>query len=529
MIKAIISYFLLTSILCDAPSSCRQTKGFSMQNSKNSFLKPLHLWFLGLLVIPSVLLPSSLIVKHFLADGPFVLDSGWFAYLVSMSSWTMNNPPFIGESSYFSTHISPTFFVSSFFANALRLKPFVALAGWQIITCSSMAITAYLFLQKRLFTEPDKMQNFRTAAVVALLPLSGLSIAMLRYPHTEAMGISLGFLSLALVLSHQRVWQIFSWLILLLALGVREDVGFHLFGLSMTFLCLSVLKKSPPQQWKRILTLAVVSFFYSALVIIIQKIFYSEYSAFSRIYSGSPAWAHVNLEFIWERIKYIILHRGHWAWPFIATLIFALLRRNILLLTPVFAVTPWLFLNLFAFEQQAGTLVAYYAYPMLAIFSWPLLQNYLASDPQKERRVYVNFTLALLVISWISSDSLKNFSPLHLRHALNGSYEMRLCLADTYISKAGDNAAMDSSFAALFPERYSRQMIYVGAEETSNKDYVLLWYDSYAARVFTNSAISKNQFTKIAGDERTFSVWQNNAKPGGDIDWQILLQRCDLR
>jgi len=499
-----------------------------MQNSKNSFLNPQYLWFLGLL-IPSILLPLSFIVKHFLADGPFVLDSGWFAYLLSMSSWDMKNPPFIGESSYFSTHISPTFVVSSFVANALQLKPFVALAGWQIITCIAMSFTAYLFLQKRLFTEHDRMQNFRTAVVVAFLPLSGLSISILRYPHTEAMGISLGFLSLALVLSHQQVWQFFSWLILLLALGVREDVGFHLFGLSMTFLCLSVLRKNPPQQWKRILTFAIVSFVYSVVVINIQKLFHAEYSAFSRIYSGSPAWAHVNLEFVWDRIKYAFLYRGHWAWPLIATLIFALLRRNILLLTPVLAVIPWLCLNLFAFAEQAGSLVAYYAYPMLSIFSWPLLQNYLAPDTLKDRSLYVNFTLALLVISWISSDSLKNFSPLHLKHALNGSYELRSCLVETYISKAGDNASMDSSFSALFPERYSRQMIYVGAEETANKDYVLLWHESYAARQFTNSAISKEQFTKVAGDERTFSVWKNNTKAKDDVDWQLMLQRCDMR
>lgn len=480
----------------------------------------------ALLLLPSLLFPFASILRHFLYNGAYVLDSGWFAFLLSQGDLTLKNPAVIGEHSYFSTHISPTFIVASFFSKLLGLKPHIAMALWQTLIFSSFYFAAVIFTRSILNGLTTRSLAL-VCVVVCFVPFSGLSLAILGYPHTEAMGMGLAFLTIALLTVEARWSQVVSWVLLILAWGVREDVGFHVFALIMSYLTLSLISKQRPPHWRRFLTAAILSLGYSIIAVKIQKHFYVDDDAFSRIYSGQPPWSHLSLDFALKRIEFFIVERAYISWPIVVAMVCAAVMRSLLVLTPVLAFAPWLILNLVASADSAGTLMGYYAYPLLALFMWPLfLAQQSGSQPSKAFTLVV-LAFALLLSSWFKAGSLKLLNPVHFRLLFNGSYEMRSCQAETFLAQSdGIATIMDPSFAALFPERYARRTVFFPPEETKDKDYVLLWRNSFGAGLFTNSVFGQEQFVKVFEDGTTFSVWRNKSGSASEVDWSSLFAKC---
>ncbi|MEY4066164.1 MAG: hypothetical protein RIR26_2372 [Pseudomonadota bacterium] len=488
-----------------------------------------------LIVFPAFCLPFAAMLAHFLIQGAYYLDSGLFAYLLSEADLPMKFPPVLGEGSYMATHVSPAFWPMQWLAQLFQLKPHVSVAIWQGILFAGMGIAGLIFME-RSSAEFSLKQSSWTWCALLLLPFSGLALSILVYPHTEAMAMSALFISFGLILEKNHWAQCASWLLLVFALAVREDAGFHVFGLYMTFLVLSLWAKQLPQQWKKILAAAAVGFVYSVAILKLQKSNFTGDNAFERIYSGNPAWAHVNLIFLSKRLGEFLIHKPYLSIPLVIYSAFTVLQRKWVMLTPVLAYTPWLLVNLAAIAPTAGSLMAYYAYPLLALFIWPLVTLRLEGVALeiKAQRSLVLLCAAMLIVSVLGYRSalgrglFKWMNPFNLALLWNGTYEEHACAVEKFLGATSGERRMGPQYAALFPGRYSKQEIYFEPEEALSSDYVMLWKDSYFVDKFEKHPSVLARFEKQFEDESANVIWKKRtaAPLASTGEWSSIFARC---
>lgn len=471
-----------------------------------------------LIVVPAFVLPFCAMLAHFLVQGAYYLDSGFFAYLLAEADPLMKLPPVLGEGTYMATHVSPAFWPMQWFAQLIHLKPYIAVALWQGLLFAGMGIAGLIFAQRSSVDAALQKSRWMWCALL-LLPFSGLALSILVYPHTEAMAMSAVFLSFALVLEENLLAQIGSWLLLLIALMVREDVGFHVFGLYMTFLVLSYLSKQSPAAWKRILTAAVLGFAYSVLILKLQKAYFPGDNAFARIYSGEPAWAHVNVPFLANRIGRFLAHKPYLSIPLVVYIVFAIRKRKWVMATPVLAYVPWLAVNLAAVAHTAGSVMTYYAYPLLALFIWPLVTLRLEGSllPVREQRNLVVLCASMLIVSVLAYRSAMGKSlfrwmnPTNIALLWDGTYEEHQCAVEKFLAATSGKRSMGPQYAALFPSRYSKEEIYFDPSEVASSDYVMLWKDSYFVEQFEKDPEILKNFEKQFQDESINVIWKRKA------------------
>jgi hypothetical protein len=486
-----------------------------------------------LIAVPAFVFPFIAMLAHFLIQGAFYLDSGFFGFLLSEADLLMKFPPVLGEGTYMATHVSPAFWPMQWLSQLLQIKPHLMVGIWQGLLFAGMGIAGLVFVERAHLE--NSLRNSRWMwFVLLLLPFSGLALSILVYPHTEAMAMSVLFLSLALSLEENVLAQVSSWLLLVFALMVREDVGFHVFGLYMTFLVLAFVSQKLPTQWKKILTAAVIGFLYSIVVLKIQKSYFTGDNAFARIYSGDPAWAHVGVQFLAKRIGEFLIHKPYLSIPLVIYIVYVARTRSLVMAAPVLAFVPWLAVNLAAIAPTAGSVMAYYAYPLLALFIWPLVTLRLEGSElsSREQRNLVVLCASMLIVSLLGYRSamgrglFKWMNPINLSLLWNGKYEEHQCAVEKFLAAASGKRSMGPQYAALFPGRYSKEEIYFEPFEVLKSDHVMIWKDSYFVNTFKNDEGVREHFEKVFEDESVNVIWRRKLAKQPTIDWKNIFSSC---
>jgi len=498
----------------------------------------------AIVLLGAAVLPFSAIIFHFLVQGAYFLDSGWFAFLLSQSDSKLSNPPALGAGSYLATHVSPSFWPFIALSRALDLKPYVSFALWQSLIFIATALTGLRLVGTAQGCEKSASGVWAFLAVF-LLPFSGLSLAILNYPHTEAMGMSILFLCLVLwtdsrdnvAKKNSPNWiNLIAWVLFVFALGVREDMGFHGFALIMTFLVLAKLFGRPPASWRTLLVAALIGFLFSIAAIIFQKANYTGDNAFARIYSGEPPWAHLSLKFFTTRVGDFLIKKPYLSAPMIVCAFYALKRRNPLLAVPLLAFLPWMVVNLSASAQAAGTLMGYYAYPLLALFVWPLfmLRFGKLTEPETESKKLIVLCAVMLILSigaFRSSNGKRLFlamNPLQAKLLFDGSFQRINCQVTRFLKNGGSNAIVAPQYAALLPGSLTKAEAFIEPNEAAGKDYILVWKDSYGEDRLKEEPGIKNNYEKIYGDTSVAVIWKRKATEVRDVAWAEVFAPCDL-
>src|SRR5579863_4774884 len=65
---------------------------------------------------------AGLVLYQFYVKGSFLLDSGWFAYVMSAGDLSLPNPAALGGGSFFATHIAPIFLLTALLRRALPIS-----------------------------------------------------------------------------------------------------------------------------------------------------------------------------------------------------------------------------------------------------------------------------------------------------------------------------------------------------------------------------------------------------------------------
>lgn len=328
----------------------------------------------------SFLLPAafatSVTLNHFYVSGGLVLDSGWFVYLSThASSWPLANPPLLGGS-FFSVHISPTFYLYTAIYKilawaGLSVPPAVFLSLSQGLWHGLISLAAYsLFIP---LPEKRKWHHIGLAFLLALFVMAnGVSVSMIVFPHFE-IGVA------ALLLTFFALWsngyKKLCYLPLVIGVMMREDAGLHYFGafilLATTFHFFEKTKAFK-HYTPYFLRLACLCLLYSIGAIALQTLWFHP-DAFTRIYSGLPPFQHLSGDFIKERLHFISRQRTYIYAPLVTLTALACLRKNALQAFGPCCVIPWIILAISAINVSAGTLAFYHAFPILIVFLWPAI------------------------------------------------------------------------------------------------------------------------------------------------------------
>jgi hypothetical protein len=373
-------------------------------------MSSLFLFRLSLLV--ALLATGSLIGLSAYADfyvrGTDLCDSGVFGGLLSRTDATLQVPLAVWDdsttsntshcwlqgASFYATHVSPVLVVAAALISGISLDAPVALGLFQG-ACHALlvaVIVAYHLPQPSAGTE-------RWAVLGAALAVAGATTAVMvsAAPHYELLVaiVMVGYLG-ALVKGQKR------HLLLWIGLGVlvREDAVFHLAGLHACWSLACVLDKTMP--WRHVVrgTLVAIGLIGLGWVVLkVQRFMYPAEGAFARVYSGVPAYEHLDLATAWSRVAVLWTDRADVGLIFLVSIVLAIALRSWRLLAPMVSVLPWTALQLTAFAPAPASLFTYYAFPWIMVMaSWGIVAFGLRVSYGTRKRVAV-LTLVVCLLS----------------------------------------------------------------------------------------------------------------------------------
>jgi hypothetical protein len=342
--------------------------GFSKIFKKKTFLS-FFVGFIGLLTVANATL------NHFFAKVGFVLDCGLLAFYFTQ---TINLPQSLGGASYFSTHFSPFLLLSNLIFRVFPVDGITSYFFFSLFLAllhALMGLFVSLILlhpHHLLFPGRENLSKFLALIVGLGTVLSPASSAGILYPHWE-IGIvtcGLGFYALWL---YQL--PLLALICLTFGLSLREDVGFHYFGIAFLIASWAILQKPRQrkviQQW---VFIGSICFGYSIIVSAVKYVFFPGDNAFRRIYMGETGFfQHVSLSFLAARLKFFFVNRITITLPILGGFVCALASRCWGFSLGSLAVLPWCILSLLAVCNAAGKLDIYYAFLLVFSAIWPLL------------------------------------------------------------------------------------------------------------------------------------------------------------
>ncbi len=373
-------------------------------------------WLFGIFIIAGFF-TTNYTLNHFYVNGGYMLDSGWFAYLSANSTnWPISNPPSIGGT-YFSTHFSPAFYIFT------ALHALLSAAGISVSDVSWFSITqgfwlaltaSSVFALLATNSKPTTASYAFIAATSVTIAFNGVFLASIGFPHFE---IAIPALLVAFFAFNINGYPKTAAAFLCLGTLMREDAGLHYFGLFFLLAAYLYISKGRviSKEVRFYSFLSVGCFTYSLLAICIQKIYFNvDDNALVRVYIGDPAFAHVSLNFLQERLGFFTRNRLYIIVPMILLSFLSIYKKSWGGLIGVGAVLPWIIFSLLAISFQAGTLTSYYSFPVATALLWPAIAYGLFS--RQHQGSLIKFCISTKDILMIALSSLLFYAVSYGNH-----------------------------------------------------------------------------------------------------------------
>ena len=351
------------------------------------------------LLVPWALVTSYTLNFYYRSDRVTLLDSGWFAALVSHGSGlALPNPVAILPGSFYAVHMSPMLALLRLLHDAVWPGPD---AAWfslcQGAWYGMIGVAVWVALRPSA-----KRLALPTAILTAM---SGPALATLGFPHFEV-AIPALLVLFMVVFGAARAW----WALPLLALvvGVREDGGLHaacVTGLVGLYFARQHRRLSAPPA-AAFLVLTVLLVVGAAVLATVQaRCFAYGPSALHGTYLGRPPFAHVSMALVQGRIANLFDDRAYIFGPIALILIVAVLMRDLLLAVGPLSCTGWLLVSIVARMQQAGQLSNYFGFPFMFVLAWPAICLRLRDRPEP-RLAWLQLGSSVLSIVLFTSNDL---------------------------------------------------------------------------------------------------------------------------
>lgn len=370
------------------------------------------LGFILSFLIPTIL-ATNYTLNNIYISGPHGYDAGWFAYLISHATqWPLPNPSLFGGT-FFSTHMSLIFYLYSAIYHGLNgmgftFPPSLFFGVTQGVWFGLLSLSAYgLFLPCQ---EKRNSIHICLAFIFSLLTVAnGVSFSIMAFPHIE---IGIPALLIAFFALWVKRFHTLCYLPLIMGLMMREDAGLHyawaFILVAIAFYCFSRKAPAFKNTTHYFSYLAILCFSYSVAIIVLQTLWFHSHML-SNIYVGSPPFHHVTWAFIKHRFLLIILTTPYIYVPLFISAFLAYAHRDPLQALGLFFILPWMTFSFFAVAVGAGTLMSYYAFPILISFLWPAIAYGLTQKYEIALRSYIAYWkdgCIILVSSLLSAIAL---------------------------------------------------------------------------------------------------------------------------
>ncbi|MCP3931042.1 MAG: hypothetical protein GY705_18315 [Bacteroidetes bacterium] len=444
-------------------------------------------------------------MNHWYVSGAYYLDSGWFSFLASHSVFPeMKNPPFLPMpgSSYLETHITPIFWILSILKNLFKFVPDPVYFS---ITQGVWAGIIGGVVFKLAFREFHRI--YIPFFISLLCALNGITLATIGFPHSE-LAIP-AFLLLFLYLYVQKSNLLYLGIVLLLLLFIREDAGLHAFGL-FAMICIHSFFTKDITQFKKSLLCASIFLIYAVTAIVFQKVFYnSGDNSLTRMFIGNPPFSHIDLPLILRRLSIYFHHREYIYLPLLISIIWALIKKDWLLLLGTVSVIPWLLFSFFAISDIPGILVSYYSFPLMIFLLWPSISGLISKTQQFRSYLYLQVIVCGLSAILLSGNQglhdpypLKNMGFTYLNYYSTTNKALESILIN---HKSLGNIIADDALRSFYVGEDEITWKYKGNfsdSELENYDSILYFSNSNIPGTYQEISI-KNGFSFIYRVENT--------------------------
>lgn len=328
-------------------------------------------WALLVFLIPYQLYYNFTLNMFYHYGAPFA-DTGLFAHLLWRNDWSLANPHYRGDFSFFGVHLSPILLVLTGLSHILPTHPPEFCAGWTSALFASFGV-ALLFAFRVMLTPRTQLHMALLALLATGFSFNAVITHGIWLPHFEyAIPLLIG----VFILLYKLGRHIAAAMTLFCLLAVREDAGFHLACVLGLLVVLNYYEKRSFSRirFEAALTIAAIGCSVFALWVVGRIVSTTGYaSVVSFIYIGNPPFNHLSLSELLQRIHDNFYdHLAVWVGMSI-TAFWAWRTRSPVLLVGFAASIPWVLLSLCAANGSTARMYAYYAFPLTLGFGWPLL------------------------------------------------------------------------------------------------------------------------------------------------------------
>jgi hypothetical protein len=295
------------------------------------------------------------IFAHFSND-PYLLDSGWFAYLFESRDPLLHNPSVINELSYYAHHLSPHIFLFGAPIRSLTGSSGVEIFAWHQGFCFSLCFVALYLMAARTDLRPRD----RVAATLAAVLVGSLSNVLFQaaaYPHFEIAMFAMSSMALAAWVSgHRRLFVLsLAWLPL-----IREDGG--LFASFICLVCMALEYGSGRlNHLRQLAILAVSGAIVSGAAFAIKAVFFPGFDAFTGNFAGR-SWEHLSAGFLATRLR-AMFGNANILPVLVGSAVLA--TRDVRYAAGVVLLSPLYLVHLISVRPEHGAFTLYYALPWL--------------------------------------------------------------------------------------------------------------------------------------------------------------------
>lgn len=328
-----------------------------------------RLWFVIAALLPTVVVfwANAVFVWNHFVRGPFLHDSGWYAAIVWRSGLLPRNPPSVHEiREYYGIHFSPLVSIGSLLS---YLAP-IGMVRWYAVFQGAIYAplgAAVAFLVGREGERPSIRDAFAVAAIGLVFAFNGQVIACTGFPHYEilvATGLCLFLAGLAT--NRTRL----AWVGVVLTAITREDGGFHVTFFAAAVVASDLLGRPFPVARKKVLVMGAVGMASSVVAFGLQKTCFTTANLFRHEYLGEPAFHHLSGAVLATRLRQLYSQAAFIAFPLVASVLLAIVRRDPRYLLGWVAELPWLLLNFLAAQDLKASFSIYTGFPFVASLFW---------------------------------------------------------------------------------------------------------------------------------------------------------------
>ena len=402
--------------------------------------------------------------RHYYISGGYIMDTAWYAHLISNVSYKLTNPSVISNGnpvSYYNTHISPGFFLYSL------LSPFKNLSypnqlGIFLGLFQSLTFPLLYFSIKRSFKNVNKLSVYTFSFIFTICSVPERLVS---YPHPEIIIPILICFSLYFFTKREIKLSIITGLISCL---FREDAGLHLalvyFVLIFYFYFFEKLRPEYKDKISFYKKYSIISFITGLSValssILVQKTFFNADSALTRIYLGEPPFSHITFNSLIERLGNFSSSYLWFIIPFLIYYLISIFSRNILFIIGFISCVPWFTLNFLALGGVASKFELYYGFPFLIAILFPFITVNSEIDFKgigyKKNILSVHFLLISSFYLFSSFSQIKGYMPVDklVIEATNSSIEK---IQNNLPILKKEKIVFSTPIVAFNPDNYTRE------------------------------------------------------------------------